>query len=90
MVFSMGNFIFDNPTLDRRESMIFHTALKGIGPLRHVTKIEIDPVMIDRKSRFPILARGAEGKRWRKRLATLVGPGVVIRPEPPVVQASTP
>jgi poly-gamma-glutamate synthesis protein (capsule biosynthesis protein) len=90
MVFSMGNFIFDNPTLDRRESMIFHATLRGRGPLRHVGKVEIDPIMIDRKTRFPIIARGKEGARWRKRLATLVGPGVVIRPEPPVVQARTP
>jgi poly-gamma-glutamate capsule biosynthesis protein CapA/YwtB (metallophosphatase superfamily) len=89
MVFSMGNFIFDNPTLDRRESMIFHAKLNGAGPLRYTSDVEVDPIMIDRKTRFPVIARGKEGARWRKRLATLVGPGVVIRPEPELPKAAS-
>ncbi len=80
VVFSMGNFLFDNPTLDRRESLIFLATLRP-GPIRHVANVELEPVMIDKKTRAPMLARGKEGARWRKRLATLVGPGITIRPE---------
>jgi hypothetical protein len=84
VVFSMGNFIFDNPTLDRRQSMIFLATLMKVGPMRWVDKVEVEPVMIEKKIRHPVLAQHPhpEAKKWRKRLATLLGPGVIMRADP--------
>ena len=90
VVFSMGNFMFDNPTLDRRETVIFHATLSSPGPLRHVSNVELEPLMIDRKTHAPGFARGKDYARWVKRLKTLA-PGITIRPEraaAPTVEAS--
>ncbi len=82
IVFSMGNFLFDNPTLDRRETMVFHATLSQPGPLRHVSSVELEPLMIDRKTHAPGFARGKDYARWSKRLSKLA-PGITIRPERP-------
>jgi poly-gamma-glutamate capsule biosynthesis protein CapA/YwtB (metallophosphatase superfamily) len=87
VVFSMGNFLFDNPTLDRRETMIFHATLSAPGPLRHVSKVELEPLMIDRKTRAPGFARGKDYARWAKRLGKLA-PGITILPERPDLSAA--
>jgi poly-gamma-glutamate capsule biosynthesis protein CapA/YwtB (metallophosphatase superfamily) len=87
VVFSMGNFLFDNPSLDRRESMIFHATLSQPGPLRHVSNVELEPIMIDRQTRAPGFARGKDYARWSKRLGKLA-PGVTVRPERPLAAAT--
>jgi poly-gamma-glutamate capsule biosynthesis protein CapA/YwtB (metallophosphatase superfamily) len=83
VVFSMGNFMFDNPGTDRRQSLIVRLSLEGWGPLRHVGAVELVPVIIDKKTHAPRLARGREGKVWRKRLPSLVGPDIAIAGPPP-------
>jgi poly-gamma-glutamate synthesis protein (capsule biosynthesis protein) len=89
IVFSMGNFLFDNPTLDRRETMIFHATLSQPGPLRHVSNVELEPLMIDRKTHAPGFARGKDYQRWAKRLAKLA-PGITIHGERPAAPEAAP
>jgi poly-gamma-glutamate synthesis protein (capsule biosynthesis protein) len=80
--YSLGNFLFDNPHLDQRETMVALPHLKKIaGAIRWVDSVELEPVMIDLKTHQPKLARGKDGAKWRKRLGGLVDNGVVIRPE---------
>ena len=90
VIFSMGNFLFDNPTLDRRETLLFNATLsRAGGPLRHVSNVELEPLMIDRQTHAPGFARGKDYARWSKRLATLA-PGIKIRPERPLEAPSAP
>jgi poly-gamma-glutamate capsule biosynthesis protein CapA/YwtB (metallophosphatase superfamily) len=81
-VFSMGNFMFDNPGTDRRESVVLLATLSRLGPIRWVKSAELEAVIIDKKTHAPGVARGTPGEKWRKRLAGLIPANIPIRPEP--------
>lgn len=89
IAYSLGNFMFDNPALEQVQSVILVATLAMPGPLRHVSAVELEPVLIDRRAFVPMLARGRAGQAWRKRLAGLAR-GIPIRPEPAVAGAAEP
>jgi poly-gamma-glutamate synthesis protein (capsule biosynthesis protein) len=80
--YSLGNFMFDNPGTDRRETMIALPTLDRLGPFRWVDSVELEAVIIDRSDHAPRIARDKAGEKWRKRLAGLVPKDVSIRPAP--------
>ena len=61
----------------------------NLSQLRHVSKVELEPLMIDRKTHAPGFARGPDYARWSKRLGKLA-PGITILPERPEASAAVP
>lgn len=72
IAYSLGNFLFDNPIIERRQTMLLLAKLAMPGPVRHVSDVEVVPILIDKRDKVPRLATGGPGRVWRKRLAPLV------------------
>ena len=80
VAYSVGNFLFDQPLVPTRRSVIVDLVLDGgSGEIAEAT---LHPVIIDEDSRTPRLARGRRYKEWAGELRRLA-PGFTISPASP-------
>lgn len=72
IAYSMGNFLFDNPSEAQCQSAILRVRFRGDGCLDEVV---VHPVSIERVPvEHPVPATGARGERVRRRIRTLSEP----------------
>jgi poly-gamma-glutamate synthesis protein (capsule biosynthesis protein) len=85
IAYSLGNFLFDNPALGQRRTVILEATFEGGGEDRKVSDVTLHPVVIDRdlnkRSSVPKLATGKDYRAWRRVLKKLA-PGAAIAPDP--------
>jgi poly-gamma-glutamate capsule biosynthesis protein CapA/YwtB (metallophosphatase superfamily) len=80
VAYSLGNFLFGNPRLDTRRSLILEVELRADG----VGRVALVPVLAGRDA-LPRLASGPEGRRWARVLQRLApaaagaGPPITAR-----------
>lgn len=82
IAYSLGNFVFDNGRIDQRRSVILEVTLDLRDGRPQVRAPVLHPVLIDRHTRAPRLARGREYRIWRRKLAAM-SPDVTVAAEPP-------
>jgi poly-gamma-glutamate capsule biosynthesis protein CapA/YwtB (metallophosphatase superfamily) len=80
VAYSVGNFLFDQPLVVTRRSVIVDLVLDGARGV--VAEAKLHPVIIDEDSRTPRLARGRRYKEWARELGRLA-PGFTISPASP-------
>jgi poly-gamma-glutamate synthesis protein (capsule biosynthesis protein) len=81
IAYSLGNFVFDEGFLSRRQTMILHATLDGTGTLRRVTDVSITPIMIGHIDHVPRPASGPDRDELQKKLRELA-PGIPVRVSP--------
>ncbi len=85
IAYSLGNFLFDNPRLEQRRTVILEATLVGTGDDRRVVGVTAHPIVIERdrkaRSSVPVRARGRAYRAWARELRKLA-PDVIIAPEP--------
>jgi poly-gamma-glutamate synthesis protein (capsule biosynthesis protein) len=81
IAYSLGNFVFDEGLLDRRQTVIQHVTLDDSGTLRRVTDVGLTPIMIGHRDHVPRPASGTDFTVMQKKLAA-IAPGIPIRPAP--------
>jgi poly-gamma-glutamate synthesis protein (capsule biosynthesis protein) len=83
IAYSLGNFLFDNPKLAQRQTIILEATLEGKGDDRTVD-VTLHPVIIERSKKQrsnPVLATGKQYRAIAKRLKKLAK-GFAIAPDP--------
>jgi poly-gamma-glutamate synthesis protein (capsule biosynthesis protein) len=81
IAYSLGNFVFDEGFLSRRQTVILHATLDGTGTLRRVTDVALTPIMIGHHDHIPRPASGPDWDVMQKKLAALA-PGIPLRAPP--------
>jgi poly-gamma-glutamate synthesis protein (capsule biosynthesis protein) len=81
IAYSLGNFVFDEGFLSRRQTIILHATLDGSGTLRRVTDVAITPIMIGHYDHLPRPASGPDRDALLKRLRE-IAPGIPVRASP--------
>ena len=78
IAYSLGNFVFDEGYLDRRQTIILHATLDGTGIMRRVTDLSLTPIMIGHHDHIPRPASGTDLGILRKKLEE-IAPGIPVR-----------
>jgi len=81
IAYSLGNFVFDEGFLSRRQTVVLHATFDGSGTFRRVTNVALTPILIGHRDHIPRPATGADYKQWQQSLRALA-PGIEIRPAP--------
>lgn len=81
IAYSLGNFLFDNGQIAQRRSVILEVGLAREGERVRVDEVVLHPVLMERATQKPRLARGRDHRVWARLLAALA-PGAVIAPDP--------
>jgi len=84
IAYSLGNFLFDQRILTRRQSLVLEIGLERDGELRRVSTVTAHPVLSGHDDHIPRLA-GLDEVAWRHRLAELAA-GVSLS-DPPILVA---
>ena len=79
IVYSMGNFLFDNPQRVQRETIIVTATLEQDADGRRISELSVHPVLIHRKTRVPELTNS---RSWLRRLRRLAKKVRVVEPAP--------
>lgn len=85
IAYSLGNFVFDNPSLAQRQTAILEVTLSGRGPVRRVRDARLVPVLTGLDN-IPRLAQGADHRALAARLSALA-PDIPIAPDPAAAAA---
>jgi len=78
IAYSLGNFVFDEGYLSRRQTVILHATLDGTGTLRRVTDVGLTPILIGHRDHIPRPATGNDWNDIEKKLAE-IAPGIPLR-----------
>lgn len=81
IVYSLGNFLFDNRETRQRRTMIFQATLEHNGDDTRVVETTLYPVIADRTTLTPRRARARAYRAWTKKLRQLA-PDATIAPAP--------
>lgn len=81
IAYSLGNFVFDEGLLSRRQTIILHATLDGTDTLRRVTDVTVTPVLIGHGDHVPRPAWGPDRDALQKKLRALA-PGIPLRASP--------
>ena len=81
IAYSLGDFVFDEGILSRRQTVILHATFDGSGTFRRVTNVALTPVLIGHHDHIPRPATGPDYKPWQQTLRGLA-PEIEIRPAP--------
>jgi poly-gamma-glutamate synthesis protein (capsule biosynthesis protein) len=84
IAYSLGNFLFDQRILTRRQSLILDIGLERDGEQRRISTVIAHPVLSGHDDHIPRVA-SLDELAWRRRLAELA-PGVTLA-DPPVLVA---
>jgi len=82
IIYSLGNFLFDTGARGQRKSVILEVTLERDGDERRVVDVTLHPILSDRKTHAPRLARGDGYRSWARQLAKFA-PDFTIAPPPP-------
>jgi poly-gamma-glutamate synthesis protein (capsule biosynthesis protein) len=80
IAYSLGNFMFDNPSLNQRLTAILDVTLERRGDATEIADVILHPVVIDARTRTPRPLRRGEHRRWLARLAELAPGATIARP----------
>jgi poly-gamma-glutamate synthesis protein (capsule biosynthesis protein) len=81
IAYSLGNFVFDEGFLSRRQTIILHATFDGTGTLRRVTDVTMTPILIGHYDHVPRPASGEDRDLLQKKLAG-IAPGIPLRASP--------
>ncbi len=81
IAYSLGNFLFDNPSLNQRQTVILQATLSRSGTARQIKDVSLLPVLADVHGKVPRPATGRDYRELARKLYRLA-PGFPLRPDP--------
>jgi poly-gamma-glutamate synthesis protein (capsule biosynthesis protein) len=77
IAYSLGNFLFDQPPLSRRQTLLLELVLARAGARHEVRDVVLHPFIIDHDQHVPRPPVDWEDRGWRRRLMALA-PGCTL------------